>query len=242
MAAPDPAGTPTARAAVEAERFVELTLLVGIGAALVVVFLFSWLATEVLAGETRHFDTFLRNAVHAAASPGLTAVMLVATRFGSPDLLVPIGAATALLFYRLAWKRAAALLPITMLGAGVLDTVLKLSFRRVRPAAFFHYPAPTSFSFPSGHAMFSFCFFAMLAALMSPRVERRATRVAMWVTAALLVFSISLSRIYLGVHHPSDVIAGWGAGFVWVIIVAFGDRVAGRILRARGARGRASSG
>jgi len=230
----DPPVLPETRPDAQAERFVGLTLLVGIVAAVVVFALLSWLATEMLAGGTRDFDTFVRNAVHGGASPGMTRFMIGVTRLGGPGVLVPIGVATALLFHRLEWKRAAVLLPITMLGAGLLDAGLKLGFQRLRPSAFFGYVAPTSYSFPSGHALFSFCFFAVLAALLSPRLERRVTRVAVWATAVVLIVAISVSRVYLGVHHPSDVVAGWGTGFVWVITAALGDRVTARLQRRRG--------
>jgi PAP2 superfamily. len=77
--------------------------------------------------------------------------------------------------------------------------------------------------------MFGFCFFTVLAALLSPRLQRTSLRTTIWAFAIGASFLIGVSRIYLGVHYPSDVVAGWGTGFVWVVVVAFGDRVAHRI-------------
>ncbi len=226
-APPTPAASPAAQ--VRSERFVGLTLLVGIIAAVVVLGLLTWLAREMLEGETLRFDEAVRGAVHSVAGPGLTRLMLAASRFGSPVWLGPVGAVIALYFFARGWRRAALLLPLTLIGTGILDTLLKYSFQRARPTAFFDYPLPTSYSFPSGHAMFSFCFFTVLAALLSPRLARPELRVLTWTLAIAAALLIGLSRIYLGVHYPSDVIAGYGTGFVWVVVVAFGDRVAHRI-------------
>lgn len=233
MESPDPSVAPKSPAEAQATRLFGLTLVLGLVAALIVLGLLSWLASEMLAGETRDFDSLVRDAVHGAASPGMTRVMEWVTLLGGPVGLVPLGLALALLFYRLGWKRAAVRLAVTMLGAGLLESTLKLGFRRARPSPFFDYLLPSSFSFPSGHALFAFCFFAVLAALLTRRVARRAARAAVWATAVVLILAISISRVYLGVHYPTDVVAGWGVGFVWVIAVAFGDRAVARIQRRR---------
>lgn len=115
---------------------------------------------------------------------------------------------------------------ITIAGAGLLDGLLKLSFARVRPAAFFDYPLPGSPSFPSGHAVFATSFFGGSAALLSARLRHRALRVVVWVVAVSLTALVGLSRVYLGVHYPSDVIAGYAIGTIWVTAIVFGDRVA----------------
>ncbi len=197
----------------------------GLGAAVLALVLFAWLADQMLEGRTRAFDQHVRQAVNGHASPQLTAVMRFFTAFGAPAVLLVLAAAVILFFvYRLHWKRAAVLFAITLAGALILDGALKLAFHRPRPpAAFFGTPLPDSYSFPSGHALFSVCFFGVLAALTSARVRSRAGRVAIWLTAALLAFVIGLSRVYLGVHYPTDVIAGYAAGVVWIGTVASGD-------------------
>ena len=227
---PDPElTTPQPEAEARSKRFVGLTLLAGIIAALIVLALLSWMAHEMLEGETVHFDDAVRNGVHLLAGSGMTRLMRAISFFGGPTALAPLGALIAFWFYHRGWQRAAALLPLTLVGAALLDSALKFSFARARPTPFFGYPLPTSYSFPSGHAMFGLCFFTVLAALVSPRLERTSLRTTIWTLAIGASFLIGLSRIYLGVHYPSDVVAGWGAGFVWVVIVAFGDRVAHRI-------------
>jgi undecaprenyl-diphosphatase len=211
------------------ERFVGLTLLAGIIAAVIVLALLSWMAHEMLEGETVRFDQVVRDAVHLVAGTGVTRVMRGLSLFGGPTVLAPLGGLIAIWFLARGWYRAAVLLAVTLLGASLLDGALKSGFQRARPEAFFGYALPHSYSFPSGHAMFGFCFFTALAALLSPRLERQSLRPALWIFAVVASFLVGLSRVYLGVHYPSDVVAGWGAGFVWVVIVAFGDRVAHRI-------------
>jgi undecaprenyl-diphosphatase len=107
------------------------------------------------------------------------------------------------------------LLLLTMIGAVVLDSALKLVFRRARPDPFF-IAKPPSYSFPSGHSLVSLCFYGLVAGMLSLRLEKRWQRVVVWAAAALVVGMIGLSRIYLGVHWPSDVLAGYAAAIVWM--------------------------
>src|SRR5689334_10010650 len=121
-----------------------------------------------------------------------------------------------LLFYREGRKRASILMTITIIGGAALETILKHLFHRVRPSPFFDTPLPSSYSFPSGHAMLSCCFFGSLAALLAAREPKRSARIAIWTAGALLAAVIGFSRVYLGVHYASDVIAGYASAAVWV--------------------------
>jgi undecaprenyl-diphosphatase len=122
-----------------------------------------------------------------------------------------------------------------MAGAAVLDVVLKLAFHRVRPTAYFG-TSPGSFSFPSGHALGSLCFYGALAVILSAHITKKKTRAIIWTVALGIAGIIGLSRIYLGVHYPSDVLAGYSAGVVWVGAVGFSDKILrrGRSEKARG--------
>ena len=181
--------------------------------------LFGWLAKEVLAGATLQFDSLVRNAIHSWASPQLTYAMRGITLLGSPAFLLMV---TVVLVWRLSTAgrpRAAMLLVIAGVGALALDEILKLIFRRHRPEAFFGLLDPASYSFPSGHAITSCCFYGVLAAILTVRMKSHFTRLAVWTVAALLIAAIGFSRIYLGVHYPSDVVAGYSAAIVWVAAV-----------------------
>ena len=220
----------------ESKRTLGVMLIIGIVVAVLAGFFFSWLAEEVLEGGLDQVDDLVHSTINSFASPGLTAVMRVASRFGGPRGLVPVGIVLLIIFLVRKWNRGAVLLGVTMAGAAILDVVLKLGFRRARPEPLFDYPLPSSYSFPSGHALFSFCFFGALAALASPRLHHHWARVLVWTVAGVLVLLIGVSRIYFNVHHPSDVAAGFAVGCVWVMIVAVGDHVAHRIKHRRALR------
>jgi undecaprenyl-diphosphatase len=179
--------------------------------------LFVALAAAVSTGHTAALDQSIRLAVHAHSSPALTAAFRFLTLFGETGVLLGLSVAATAVLAALRWKQAALWFAVSMLGAYALDMALKNSFHRPRPpVSFFATPMPNSFSFPSGHALFSVCWFGTLALLIAPRLRPRAARIALWSGAAPLAFAIGCSRIYLGVHYPTDVLAGFAAGVVWL--------------------------
>lgn len=209
----------------ESQRLLTLELLLGLliaGAALVLV---TWLGREVLEGEVLAFDERLRALVHGSAAPRLTALMRAASFYGGPGVLVPAGLVAALAFLIKGWRRGALLAVVTLAGAGLLNGMLKFSFARIRPEAFFDYPLPGSPSFPSGHALYAASIFGGLAVLLIARVRSRPVQVAIWLASLSLILLVGISRVYLGVHYPSDVLAGYAIGVIWVTTVAFGDRL-----------------
>jgi undecaprenyl-diphosphatase len=209
----------------EAQRVLTAALLVGLLVAAAAAMLLTWLGDEVMEGDVLGVDSYARSLVHTVASPGLTKIMWAASRFGGPSVLVPAGLLAAAAFLVRGWRRGALLAVITLAGAGLLNWSLKLSFGRVRPEAFFDYPLPGSPSFPSGHALFAASVFGGLAALLSPRLKHHALKIAVWSAALLLILLVGLSRIYFGVHYPSDVLAGYSVAVIWVTSVALGDRL-----------------
>ncbi len=194
-------------------------------ASLAALLVFVWLAAQVTSGAPIGFDAGVRAFVHESASPRLTGVMRWVSDLGEPGLLFILGIGALLAMLVLRWNRQAVLFLILLTGAFILDSTLKLAFHRTRPAAFFGTPEPRSFSFPSGHALFSICFFGTLAAIAAEHVANRRARAAIWGLAAVLICAIGLSRIYLGVHYPSDVIAGYAAAVFWVGAVTHLDRL-----------------
>jgi undecaprenyl-diphosphatase len=200
----------------------EAGVILSLAAAVLSLFLFGWIAGEMREGDTIKFDLAVRNWVHQFASPGMTRAMTAVSLLGYDLLIVALVMALAVFAY-LQWRRAAAWLAITMAGALALDLALKYAFQRPRPQPFFG-AAPHSFSFPSGHALCSFCFYGVLAGLIAARTRSKVLRVAVGVMAAALIVAIGLSRIYLGMHYPSDVIAGYLAAAVWVATLLVLDR------------------
>jgi undecaprenyl-diphosphatase len=116
-------------------------------------------------------------------------------------------------------KRAAALAVLVAIGGGaLLDSALKLGFERPRPDLVAHLVEVRTYSFPSGHAMLSAVTFLTLGALLAAVESGRRLRAYILSVAVLLTLLIGLTRIYLGVHWPTDVIAGWCAGAGWALL------------------------
>ena len=202
-------------------EFISLSLLLGLIAAIATLVFFGWLTSEVLEGETRHFDETTRAAVHQLASPLLTTIMRGISLAGS-TLVLAIGTTIAVIYFATKkWGREAKLFAVTMIGASLLNVTLKLAFKRPRPVPFFDLTAPETYSFPSGHALTSACFFGALAAILTARIKSRRAQIVIWIVTTVMFLAVGFSRIYLGVHHTTDVIAGFAAAFIWICMVRF---------------------
>jgi undecaprenyl-diphosphatase len=173
---------------------------------------FGWLAAGVARGHAFGFDMAIRNGMHSHASPALTAIMRFATVYGAPEWLSALALAVCLV--QVLRGRARGLGPVALAVAGIalLDVGLKLAFHRARPAPFFDLPVPQSYSFPSGHALFAAFFFGLAAIRALQTLDPRWSRIAAAAAAAAGALLIGASRIYLGVHYPSDVLAGFAVG------------------------------
>ena len=202
-------------------EFLSLSLLLGLATAIGALIFFGWLADEALEGETRHFDEATRAAIHQLASPALTAIMRGLSFIGS-TISLTVGTIIVVVVFAMRKRgREARLFAITMIGAGLLNITLKLAFKRSRPVPFFNLTPPESYSFPSGHSLTSAVFFGALAAILTARIKSKRVRVISWIVATTMFLLIGLSRIYLGVHYTTDVIAGFVAALIWVLVVRF---------------------
>ena len=126
-------------------------------------------------------------------------------------------------------RLAAAVTAGVVLGSGALDAVLKLAFERSRPALFHAIPLPASYSFPSGHAMLSAASYGIIAFVVAREQPRTA-----WLPfalAAALVLLIGASRVFLGVHWATDVLAGFAGGAFCLMVGAVLLELAGRAER-----------
>ncbi len=174
------------------------------------------LADVIVGHHNLPWDNAVLLWVHAHASPALDTLMILLAQLGYIYGVLPVDIVIVLLF--IAFKRwgDALFFGIAVGGAQILDLLGKAFFHRVRPALWVSLTPEHSYSFPSGHAVASMALVAALSVLLWPSRWR-------WVAlllGGLFVLLVGLSRIYLGVHYPSDVLAGWAASLAWVVGVS----------------------
>jgi membrane-associated phospholipid phosphatase len=209
------------------------TNLVRLGLALLYlapIVLFIKIATEVRERATFGFDIALLHAAHQLASPALDRIIVTITDLSGPEITVLLTGIAVVTLYLRQHRGAAYTLAAGVGGAAILNAVLKLSFQRVRPSLWIPIVHESSFSFPSGHAMASSALALTIMVLVWPTRWR-------WpaiVLGAAYIVLIGFTRVYLGVHYPSDVIGGWAVSFVWIMTMRaiISRRRAGYSLRA----------
>jgi membrane-associated phospholipid phosphatase len=178
---------------------------------------FGALAEEVVEGDTG-VDTRLAEWLHQHASPGWTYFFERVTWLGNLPVLVVVIVAAGVVLWRKRWRADLLLLILAAVGAEFLTIGLKQGFARERP--FFANPlaSENSYSFPSGHASVSLAVYGTIGFIAARHLSNRRARVAVLAAAAVLVALIGFSRLYLGVHFLSDVIAGFSLGLAWLAL------------------------
>ncbi|MFW2350378.1 phosphatase PAP2 family protein [Qipengyuania sp.] len=202
----------------------EQRLLIGllVGAALATGFI--KLAGEMAEGETKTFDVaFLRSLrmPEDLATPigprWLLSAMRDMTALGGVTVLTLVSALAVAFLLTRSRGRQALYTALAAGGGALAGTLLKSLFARPRPAVVPHLVEVTSLSFPSGHSMNSAIIYLTLAVMISRSFEERRARIFVIGVAALLVLTIGFTRIYLGVHYPTDVLGGWIVGATWAL-------------------------
>lgn len=214
------------------DSYLGLHLTLGVLFMLAAGILFGSLAERVVEQEELvRFDRHLAEALHQNASPLEARIFRVFTRLADTPVLVVIGVAVGL---ALALHRRWLLLAswaVTVPGSGLANMLLKAIFQRPRPEFETPLLVERYSSFPSGHAMISLATYGMLAYLLLIFVKPHLARPGLALLTALVLL-IGFSRLYLGVHYFSDVIAGYTAGSVWLAIMISGAEVARRYQQA----------
>ncbi len=193
-----------------------LSLFVGLLVIILGLMLFALLATSIVNNTGLvQFDQNVELAVHSWATPAVTPVALFFSLLGFQILWVVVGVVTIFLAVRRQWLHLTTWV-IAWAGEELLNQLLKQIFARPRPEL----PNPllnaANYSFPSGHAMSSAVMYGLLAFFILLGIRNRAGRIALIVATVALVLLIGASRIYLGVHYFSDVVAGYAVGSVWL--------------------------
>jgi undecaprenyl-diphosphatase len=187
--------------------------------------LFAQLTDEVIEGETHVFDEAVLLALRDAGDPSnpigpvwFQEVMRDFTALGSLAVLTLLTVAVAG-FLVLQGKRHAALLVVVAIGGGMLvSTLTKLGFDRPRPDLVPHGATVYTASFPSGHSMMAAVTYLTLGALLARVHAERRLKLYLLGLAVFITVLVGFSRVYLGVHWPTDVLAGWALGAAWALL------------------------
>ena len=206
------------RAGLDAKSFyttVGIFLTVGAVIAIIATAAFAELAEHVLAGGTQAFDVAILQWLHVHQSKPLTALMVEMTYLGTGTVVIVVVGVAALFLWHTEHKHSARLLLAATIGNILLNGVLKLVYHRARPSVFEWQTTAVSSSFPSGHAMSATVVYGTVAYLLMRLQKHHWAKVLTLLTAVSLILLICLTRLYLGVHYPSDVIGGIIVGLAW---------------------------
>lgn len=176
------------------------------------------------------FDTAVTTYIHMFSNPAMTNVMKVITHSANWQTITLLCVVLLLLpWTRISVGYAASASSILTTS---LNNLLKQLFHRVRPDDILSLVAPGSFSFPSGHAMSGMVFYGLLIVLFSHRLKNKPVKYCLTGFLCLLILFIGVSRVYLGVHYPTDILAGWSVGLCLLIIFEYAaDRFTRKYVR-----------
>jgi membrane-associated phospholipid phosphatase len=185
----------------------------------VAAWVFGAVAEDVVEGDTR-LDTRLADWLHDHASPGWTTFFESVTFLGNVPTLAAFALVSAIVLAVRGHRAELQLLLLAAVGTQILTLGLKLGFERERP--FFPDPLATesSYSFPSGHASVSLAVYGTIGFILARHLDDRRAQIASLAAAAVLVGLVGFSRLYLGVHFLTDVVAGFSVGLAWVALCA----------------------
>jgi undecaprenyl-diphosphatase len=179
---------------------------------------FSIIALSISDNQIHRFDDSLITWIQGMESQGMTRWMELFTWIGSgiPVVIITI-LSMVVLYVFLRHRRELLFLGCVIAGSAILNSLLKLMFQRARPTI--HRIIEVSgYSFPSGHSMAAFSLYGGLAFLIWKHIPTVAGRVLMIIVSAMFILMIGMSRIYLGVHYPSDVVGGYFMSGCWLAI------------------------
>lgn len=204
--------------------FSEYVLLIALGLVSLLTFFFFDIADEVMEGDTHEADMAILNLFRVPGQPSqiigplwVHEAVRDLTALGSGTVLIIIvGIVVGGLLLVHQWRGAILIIVSTVSGA-ILSNTLKLGYARPRPDFETVYATFTN-SFPSGHAMLTAVTFLTLGAMLGRLTNRWRLRIFFFAVALLLTLCVGASRVFLGVHYPSDVVAGWALGAAWALL------------------------
>ena len=184
---------------------------------LVTLFVFVAITDEIVLEHENGFDQNIFHAISFLVSPSMTRLMETITFFGSSDFIFP--AYVVLVIYYLIKRKIKPALDISLIGLGTTGilNLLKYIFQRQRPLDPLIRDV-TGFSFPSGHSFASFTFFGLIIYILWKTGIKKPFKILLSIVLFLFAALIAFSRVYLRVHYPSDVIAGFCLSIIWLML------------------------
>lgn len=203
-------------------RLLFIEVVVGLIVSIVVLFLFFFLTNGVVRGETHFYDQSISNYVFSLRTPMLTTVMTAVSNITDTPAGLILSSSIVLLLIK-KHKKESLIFSLAIIIGCVLSYLLKIYFRIPRPDI-----APletlSDFTYPSGHAMNNLVLYGLLTFYVFHFTKNKPLSIFIGITFTLWILLIGLSRVYLGVHYPSDVLAGYFVGSWWLVTVLLIDK------------------
>jgi len=204
-------------------------LLIGIAGMVASLVVLGFIANGVRDQEVFALDTWATPFLHSIQSPAFNNLMVGLTTMGAVTIVLPVLVVVGGGLLVVKRYGAFMFLVISLSGSMLIDSVMKLIFERPRPKLDYAAVLP-DYSFPSGHAMNGVAFYVAIGLILWSVFGRRVGLLAT-IVAAVLAFGIGVSRIYLGYHYLTDVVGGWLAGIMWLLIVGAVFRIRPNVWR-----------
>ena len=177
--------------------------------------IFTVILINVLSGNISGFDEFVYNAISSLKSNFMTAFFKGITRFADEEPIILIAIVALIVIKN---RKIGASIAVNLASSAFVNHLIKEIVQRPRPPMEIRMVEESSFSFPSGHAMTSVAFYGLIIYFVFKKVKDKKVRNTICTALSLLIFFIGISRIYLGVHYASDVLAGFVFGIVYLVL------------------------
>jgi undecaprenyl-diphosphatase len=201
------------------EGYLGLHLTIGVLILIAASWIFGQIAKDVVTGDPLTIlDAEFSAWLHSQATPRLTAFFILYTQLGSTAWVLMVSVFVASFLWRQRQKYPVIAIALTIPGGLLLNDLLKLVFQRARPPLDNPTLTVSTYSFPSGHTMSATMLYGLLAAIALARVRAWHWRIGIILLAAMLIGLVAFSRIYLGAHYLSDVLAAMAEGLAWLAL------------------------
>jgi undecaprenyl-diphosphatase len=195
-------------------------LSVWLGGAALTLLIFVRITRELIEGDVSALDNAILLAVAGMRTPWLTNAAVDVTALGSATLVILFSAFTFLILLVLRDRLGALQLLAASAGAGILTITTKSMIERVRPGEAQQLVVVSGFSYPSGHSVATCALYLTIAIVAGRHAGNSRARVAMFLAVPVVIILVGASRVYLGVHYPTDVVSGFSLGAAWALLLA----------------------